>query len=100
MTDEVYLAVVRRRIKLARLARSLRQEDVAERLGISLRAYQRYEGEDTSREFNPYVLTMRRIARTLGEDPGAILGEPTQSEIGELEGGAKTPRAPKRAVDK
>ncbi|MEX2534142.1 MAG: helix-turn-helix transcriptional regulator [Trueperaceae bacterium] len=97
MTDELYLAVVRRRIQQARLARELRQEDVADRLGISLRAYQRYEGVETAKEFNPYVLTLRRIASTLGEDAGHILREPSRTEVQALDRFTGSRRAPKRS---
>jgi transcriptional regulator with XRE-family HTH domain len=81
VSDELYLAVVRRRIQKARLARNLRQEDVAEALGISVRSYQRYEGEAREKAFNPYVTTVRKIAHALGEDVGTILAEPTKREF-------------------
>ncbi|MEX2540765.1 MAG: helix-turn-helix transcriptional regulator [Trueperaceae bacterium] len=85
MTDEAYLAVVRKRIRMARLSRGLRQEDVAEKLGISVRSYQRYEMGRLDKRFNPYALTLRRIAVTLGEDVAEIVREPTNGELRALE---------------
>ncbi|MEX2540764.1 MAG: helix-turn-helix transcriptional regulator [Trueperaceae bacterium] len=84
MSDELYLAVVRRRIQRARLAKNLRQEDVAERLGISVRSYQRYESEAREKTFNPYAATLRRLALAIGEDIGHIMREPTDREFDEL----------------
>jgi transcriptional regulator with XRE-family HTH domain len=98
VTDSLYLAVVRRRIQRARLAKKLRQEDVAEQLGISLRSYQRYEGTGTDKAFNPYVLTLRRIALALGEDTGSITREPSESEKRSLETSEKPRRASRNAA--
>jgi transcriptional regulator with XRE-family HTH domain len=85
VTEDLYLAVVRRRIQQARLAMDLRQEDVAEKLGISVRSYQRYESEGPDKRFNPYALTLRRIAVTLGEDVGDIVREPSAGEVRALD---------------
>jgi transcriptional regulator with XRE-family HTH domain len=84
VSDELYLAVVRRRIQKARLATELRQEDVAEKLGISVRSYQRYESETREQKFNPYATTLRGIALALGVDVGNMLREPTKREFDEL----------------
>jgi transcriptional regulator with XRE-family HTH domain len=84
MSHELYLAVVRRRIQKARLAKDLRQEDVADKLGISVRSYQRYESETREQTFNPYAATLRGIALALNVDVGHMLREPTKQEFDEL----------------
>jgi transcriptional regulator with XRE-family HTH domain len=91
MSDDLYLAVVRRRIQKARLAKNFRQEDVAEMLGISVRSYQRYEGESREKPFNPYVTTLRRIALALDVDVAQIVREPSKGEVDEA--GSPGPRA-------
>lgn len=85
MSAELYLAVVRRRIQRARLARNLRQEDVADKLGISVRSYQRYESEAREKTFNPYAATLRGIALAIGEDIGNLMREPTEQEFDALQ---------------
>jgi transcriptional regulator with XRE-family HTH domain len=95
VTDEQYLAAVRRRIRAARLARDLRQEDVADKLGISIRSYQRYESEAPDKRFNPYALTLRRIAMTLGEDVGELVREPSRGELEAIGGTDPRRRASK-----
>jgi transcriptional regulator with XRE-family HTH domain len=97
VTDELYLAVVRRRIQKARLEKNLRQEDVAERLGISLRSYQRYESAESDKRFNPYALTLRRIALTLGVDTSDITRDPSTAEIRTLDSNAPGTRASRRS---
>jgi transcriptional regulator with XRE-family HTH domain len=96
VTDELYLAVVRRRIQKARLEKNLRQEDVADRLGISLRSYQRYESESADKRFNPYVLTLRRIARTLDVDTAELTKEPSRTEFDALDTASTASRASRR----
>jgi transcriptional regulator with XRE-family HTH domain len=90
---ELYLAVVRRRIQQARVARNLRQEDVAERLGIAVRSYQRYESEAREKAFNPYAATLRGIALALGVDVGTITREPSNREFEELKAEPRRSRA-------
>jgi transcriptional regulator with XRE-family HTH domain len=53
MPDEVFLTVMRKRIRQARLAKGLRQEDVAELTDMPLRSYQRFEARTETRLFNP-----------------------------------------------
>ena len=52
VSDERYAAVVRMRIREARLAKGLRQADIAALVGIEVREYQRLERYSASKRFN------------------------------------------------
>ncbi|MEX2536939.1 MAG: helix-turn-helix transcriptional regulator [Trueperaceae bacterium] len=84
MSDEDYLSVVRNRIQTARISKELRQEDMADLLGMSVRSYQRYEGASTLKLFNPYLTTLRRIAVALEVDIARLVGEPSPRELEDL----------------
>ena len=96
MKDDPYLAVVRARIRSARAAKGLRQEDAANLAGIELRNWQRLENPNPIRKFNPTLETLRAIARALGTTVGDITKEPTAKELAALD----DPQQPKRVFKK
>jgi transcriptional regulator with XRE-family HTH domain len=81
--DEEYLAVMRKRIRDMRISKELRQEDVAERAGLSLQSYQRFEAR-SARRFNPTILKLRVIAKAIGLDISFLTAEPSRTEIQSL----------------
>ena len=85
MRDDTFLAVMRLRIRKARLARHLKQEEVAERTHLPLRSYQRFEARDEKRPFNPTLFSLLAVARAIGVDLGEFVREPEEEEIRALE---------------
>jgi transcriptional regulator with XRE-family HTH domain len=85
MPEDAFLAVVRSRIKKARTAKKLRQEDAAELAGIELRNWQRLEGFNPRRKFNPTLETLRAVAHVLDITVGDLTKEPTLDELETLE---------------
>ena len=83
--DEVYLAVVRKRLREARRKTGLSQEQVAEQVNITLRHYQRYEAKAPP-GFNASLLTLRAIGKVLGIDIASLVREPSREEMTEVEG--------------
>ena len=81
--DEVYLAVVRKRVREARRRTKLSQEQVAERVDITLRHYQRYEAT-TKPGFNASLLTLRAIGRVLEVDIATLVREASSEEAIEV----------------
>ena len=82
--DEVYLAVVRKRVREARRRTKLSQEQVAERVDVTLRHYQRYEAT-TPPGFNASLLTLRAIGKVLEVDIASLVREPSLEEAEEIE---------------
>jgi transcriptional regulator with XRE-family HTH domain len=82
---EAFFAVVRARIKAARTAKRLRQEDAAELSGIELRNWQRLEGVRPRRNFNPTLETLWAVAHVLDITVGDLTKEPTTDELEVLE---------------
>ena len=80
MSSELYLAVVRLRIRNARLAAGLNQEEVADRADMAPRHYRRLEAL-TARKTNPTLEKLRAVALVLDVDVPALTGEPTGEEI-------------------
>lgn len=72
------------RIRKARHAKNLRQEDVAEKMNINLREYQRLERNSSGKNFNPTLFTLRALYHALELDPGDLLAEPSTEDIQEL----------------
>jgi transcriptional regulator with XRE-family HTH domain len=95
--EDSYLAVVRMRIKAARIARGLRQDDAAELAGIEPRSYQRLEAANAQRKFNPTLETLRAIAGVLGVTVAELTAEPTADELQAVSTIKKQPRVKKRA---
>ena len=82
MVEDPFFAVLRMRIRLARLAKGIKQEDIAERASLQLRSYARFEAVKPDRgRFNPTVGTLRLIATALELDLPALLQEPDESEV-------------------
>ena len=82
MPDEAHAAykrVVRWRLRRLRLERSLRQDDVAERSGLSLRRYQEFEGGRGA--FNPTLDTLLKLAEALGAHVEELTREPSEEEL-------------------
>ena len=84
VSDDLYLAVVRMRVREARYATNLKQEMVAERADLTLRHYQRYEAR-TKNVFAMSLLTLRRIAQVLNADIAELTREPSEQDVGKLE---------------
>jgi transcriptional regulator with XRE-family HTH domain len=99
--DDTYLSVVRYRIREARLAQGLRQEDVADTAGLQLRTYQRFEALKAERgSFNPTLLSIRAIARALGVALDALDAEPSVQELEAVKKAARRERGrPRKSVD-
>lgn len=76
---DVYLAVVRYRIRKARRRSGLTQEDVAERTNLPVRTIQRFEAR-TGNRFNPTLLSLRAIAAALHTDVPTLVREPQPDE--------------------
>jgi transcriptional regulator with XRE-family HTH domain len=100
--DDSYLSVVRNRIREARLAQGLRQEDVAEAAGLQLRTYQRFEALMAERgSFNPTLVSIRAIARSLNVDLETLGAEPSAQEIEAVNKAVGRSRGrPRKAIDK
>ena len=84
MSDDLFLAVLRMRIKKLRIERRLRQEDVAEKAGMVLRTYQRFEAYNSEQPFNPTLRNMMSIADSLATTLSDMTREPTEAELEEL----------------
>ena len=102
MRDETYLSVVRHRIREARLAQGLRQEDVAEAADLQLRTYQRFEALKAERSsFNPTLVSIRAIARGLGVELEALTVEPSAQELEAVKKAARRERGrPRKVIEK
>lgn len=76
--------VIRLRIRRARSALGLSQEEVAGRVGIDVRAIQRYEARVTDVR-DPRLKTLYTIAIALGIDLDYLIRQPSADELRELE---------------
>jgi DNA-binding XRE family transcriptional regulator len=83
VSDELYLAVVRMRIREARKATSLKQEEVAEKVELTHRHYQRYEAANYP-GFAMSLLTLRKIAKVLNREMSDLVKEPSAKELERL----------------
>ena len=82
--DNTFLELLRLRLRSARLAQNLRQEDVAERTGMELRNYQRLESLTSRRRFNPTLLSLRALANAIGISLSELLKDATPQELATL----------------
>ena len=82
--DDAFLELLRLRLRSARLARNLRQEDVAERTGMELRNYQRLESLTSKRRFNPTLLSLRGLANAVGISLSELVRDATAEELASL----------------
>jgi transcriptional regulator with XRE-family HTH domain len=94
--DQAYIKVIRTRIRAARLGLGLRQEQVAARIGIDPRNYQRLESLTLKQSINPGILTIRQIALALEINLAELIVEPTAEELEALGGKLSTERAKRR----
>lgn len=85
MPHDAYVAVIKLRIRQARIERNLRQEDVAEQLHISLRSYQRFESQVADRPFDPKLTSLLMIAEALDLDICELVRAPSWRELRQLE---------------
>ena len=86
MSEDPFLAVLRLRIRNARLAKGLRQIDVAEVLNVEQRSYQRFEAiKPDHGRFNPSVMMLRQIAVALQMTLSELVQEPSQDEIRQIQ---------------
>jgi transcriptional regulator with XRE-family HTH domain len=88
VSEEAFLIVLRRRVRRARNALGLTQEEVAELADMTLRHYQTFEitealGED-QREFNPTLKSLRGIAKAVRVSLPSLVAEPTYEELAEV----------------
>ena len=82
--NAAYKRVVRWRLRRLRLERNLRQDDVAERSGMSLRRYQEFEGGRGT--FNPTFDTLLKLAEALESHVEELTRQPSEEELeGSLE---------------
>lgn len=78
MPFEHLVPVMKWRLRRARLKLHLRQEDVANSAGLSLRRYQTFEGE--SGRFNPTVETLLRICEAVKLPPHRLFAPAREEE--------------------
>ncbi|MGL4610150.1 MAG: helix-turn-helix domain-containing protein [Trueperaceae bacterium] len=80
MSDDLYFAVIRMRIREARKQRGLTQEEVVDKLGMDLRHYRRYEGRVTP-DSAMSLSTLRKISKVLRVRMGILVDEPNTDEV-------------------
>lgn len=68
VSDAAFLAVIRARIRAARLARNLSQEEVAAVAQLEPRTYQHLESPMVNRKFNPRLDTLIAVSEALKVD--------------------------------
>jgi transcriptional regulator with XRE-family HTH domain len=94
--DEPYFAVLRQRIREARMRLQISQENAAELTGVPLRSYQTLEARGSSRRFNPTIATLRAVARALQIEIGALTREASPAEIKRLAVDTPQKRVPQK----
>ena len=82
--DELFLAVLRMRIKKRRIECRLRQEDVAEKANMVLRTYQRFEAYKNKEFFNPTLRIVIAIAQALDTTVSELTRELTEEDVAAL----------------
>jgi transcriptional regulator with XRE-family HTH domain len=85
--EDAYWIVMRRRIRKARNARGMTQEEAAELADMALRHYQRFEIESAligERDFNPKIKTLKAICEAIKLPLTKLVIEPSADEIQEL----------------
>jgi transcriptional regulator with XRE-family HTH domain len=83
--DTGYFAVVRARIRAARIAQNLSQDEVANAAGLETRTYQHFENPIPSRKFNPRLETLLAVARAIGAELTELLRPVSAEDIQALE---------------
>jgi transcriptional regulator with XRE-family HTH domain len=83
--EDMFLVVLRRRIKQRRNALGITQEVAAEKANMTLRHYQTFEIEfrrkHGEREFNPTLKSLRGIAQALDVSLLDLLRDPSLDEL-------------------
>ena len=85
VSDDQFFAVVRARIRRARLHHNHSQDEVATAAGLESKTYQRLENPAPRRKFNPRLETLMAVARAVGLEIDELLRPATADEIGALE---------------
>lgn len=83
--DTGYFAVVRARIRAARIAQNLSQDEVANAAGLETRTYQHLENSTLRRKFNPRLETLLAVARAIGVELEELVRPVSGEEIQALE---------------
>ncbi|GEM50050.1 helix-turn-helix domain-containing protein [Deinococcus cellulosilyticus] len=94
MFDELFLTVLHQRIREARRATSLTQQQVADELHLTLRHYQRLERSSAKRITDPSIGLLYRLARILKVELCHLVREPTQLELQNIEKNFNKPGRP------
>jgi transcriptional regulator with XRE-family HTH domain len=81
----IFLAIIRARIRAARLAHNLSQDEVAAAAGLETRTYQHLENPAPSRKFNPRLETLLDVAGALGVGLADLVREPNTEDLKTLE---------------
>jgi transcriptional regulator with XRE-family HTH domain len=81
VSREQYIAVVKGRIRDARVKTGLTLEQAAEALNVSLRYYQRLEGHSQKAKFNPELETLLSLCEVLEVEVSELLKPLTVSEL-------------------
>lgn len=103
MQDDRFLAIIRARIRAARLARNQSQEEVAATAGLETRTYQHLENPATRLKFNPRLETLIAVAVALDVDLADLVRKPKAHELealGEPQPFMRQGRKPKGARPK
>ncbi|WP_189007852.1 helix-turn-helix domain-containing protein [Deinococcus roseus] len=74
--QQAYLALVRKRIRETRKQTRLTQEEVADKMDISVRMYQRFEAENPREGFNPTLLNLLAYCEAVGIEITWLLRKP------------------------
>jgi transcriptional regulator with XRE-family HTH domain len=80
----LFFAVIRRRIRQARVANGLSQEEAAGRIRMDVRVLQRYEARQTDVS-DPRLKTLYKLAVAVGIDLTDLLRSPSEEELRSLE---------------
>jgi transcriptional regulator with XRE-family HTH domain len=70
--EDTLLTVLRYRIRQARVGSGLTQEEAAEKVGLPLRSYQRFEGRRIT-NFNPTLMNAHLVSQAFGLSLDALL---------------------------
>jgi transcriptional regulator with XRE-family HTH domain len=83
--DEQFLAVIRARIRKARLDGNHSQEEIASVAGLETKTYQHLENPTSNRKFNPRLETLLAVAQAVGTSVVDLMQPATPAEIAALE---------------
>jgi transcriptional regulator with XRE-family HTH domain len=98
VAEEAFYIIVRRRIRKARNALGLTQEEVAELVDMTLEHYQTFEivrALQKGKRFNPTLKNLRGIAKAVRTPLSTLIAEPNTDEIKELGSDGTEKRKPR-----